>query len=174
MLPAPARVGQDAGVLRMLTRLTGSGVVALLAYFLLPLDGDLGWLVALVVLLALLGLLVPLTVHRAGRVDRADAPVREAVEALVSLLVLLVVGFATVHYVVAARDPAAFGGLRTKVDGLYYSMAVVSTVGFGDITAEGQLARGVVTVQMFFDLLFLGVAVRVLGRSVEARAAGKP
>ena len=31
----------------------------------------------------------------------------------------------------------------------------------------GQVARGVVTIQMLFDLLFIGVAVRILGTSLR-------
>ena len=51
-------------------------------------------------------------------------------------------------------------------------MTVVTTVGFGDITPVGQAARAIVTVQMIFDLLFLGVAVRILGTSLAAAPGG--
>ena len=58
-------------------------------------------------------------------------------------------------------------GVITKLDALYFTVTVVSTVGFGDITAVGQTARAVVTIQMIFDLAFLAIAVRVLARAAE-------
>ena len=91
------------------------------------------------------------------------------------LLTLLIVGFATVHYTHRATYlDEQFAGLDTKIDGLYFTMTVVSTVGFGDITPTGQAARAIVTVQMLFDLLFIGVAVRFLGQVVRAAARGHP
>ena len=37
----------------------------------------------------------------------------------------------------------------------------------GRDTPTGQVARAIVTVQMLFDLLFIGVAVRILGTSLR-------
>lgn len=48
-------------------------------------------------------------------------------------------------------------------------MTMVSTVGFGDITATGQLARVLVTLQMAFNLLFIAVLVRLFQQTLERR-----
>jgi hypothetical protein len=156
-------------VIRSIAHVGGAATVAIAAYFLMPLDRDLGVLLAAAVLCGLLVLLVPLTVRHAGRIERSPTPLRDAVKALLTLLTLLVVGFATVHYALARSAEDQFAGIDTKVDSLYFTVTVLSTVGFGDITAVGQVARAVVTVQMIFDLLFIGLAVRLIGQVVAQR-----
>jgi hypothetical protein len=53
-------------------------------------------------------------------------------------------------------------------------VTTLSTVGFGDITASSDAARIVVTVQMIFDIVFIGFAVRVLTSVARRRAGGRP
>ena len=55
--------------------------------------------------------------------------------------------------------PAEFTGVHTRIDALYLSMATVSTVGFGDASATGQLARAVITGQMAFNIAFVATLV---------------
>ncbi|WP_281367034.1 potassium channel family protein [Janibacter alkaliphilus] len=55
------------------------------------------------------------------------------------------------------------------MDALYFTMTMVSTVGFGDITATGQLARVLVTLQMAFNLLFIAALVRLFQQTLEGR-----
>ena len=57
----------------------------------------------------------------------------------------------------------------THTDALYFSMTILSTVGFGDINATGQLARIVVSVQMLFDLVFVASAIGLVVGTVGAR-----
>lgn len=57
---------------------------------------------------------------------------------------------------------------RSAYPGLYFTVTVFSTVGFGDITAASQSARLVVTVQMLLDLLALGLVVRAFVSAVQA------
>ena len=59
------------------------------------------------------------------------------------------------------RDGTQVAGLATRVDAVYFTVTTLSTVGYGDIHAISQAARVVVTVQILFDLMFLGVLVRV-------------
>jgi len=95
------------------------------------------------------------------------------VEALVQIVAMLVVGFAAVLYAMN-RDGTQVSGLDTRVDAIYFTVTTLSTVGFGDIHAASQAARIVVTVQIAFNLLFVGVAVRVFigaaKRRVDQRA----
>ena len=81
---------------------------------------------------------------------------------------LTVLYFALVYYVLSGTDPAEIAGLHTRTDALYFAVAIVSTVGFGDVHAAGQAARALVTLQMGFDLLFISLAVSAV------RAAGLP
>ncbi len=50
---------------------------------------------------------------------------------------------------------------------MYFSSTVFTTVGFGDITAKSEAARLVVTVQMWLDLVFLGLVLRVVTQAIK-------
>ena len=50
---------------------------------------------------------------------------------------------------------------------MYFSTTIFSTVGFGDITAKSQAARVVVTLQMFLDLVILGLVARLVVNAVS-------
>ncbi len=91
-------------------------------------------------------------------VERAQT-VRGRVNQLVALAYLTIVFFAHAYFVVESTSPGQFDGLTTRTDALYLSVTVVTTVGFGDVHAAGQLARGLVIVQMLFNVFVLGVAV---------------
>jgi voltage-gated potassium channel len=67
----------------------------------------------------------------------------------------------------AHANAASFGGPITRADSMYFSTTVFATVGFGDITAKSQAARVVVTVQMFLDLVILGLVARLIVNAVK-------
>ena len=50
---------------------------------------------------------------------------------------------------------------------MYFSTTVFTTVGFGDITAKNEAARLAVTLQMWLDLLFLGLVVRLVVNAIK-------
>ena len=60
-----------------------------------------------------------------------------------------------------------FGSRLTHTDGPYFTITVFSTAGFGDITAQTQAARLVVTGQMIADLVILGLAVKIIVGAVS-------
>ena len=143
-------------------------VAALFAFYsFVPLRGPWWWVGAAVGALSLVAL-VPLTVHRLRAVNTSDTPMLEAFEALVLLLTILMTGFAAVYYGMNhAHDQ--FRGIDTRIDAVYFTVTTLSTVGYGDITAVSQTGRVAVTVQMLFDLAFLGIAVRVLSATARRR-----
>ena len=55
----------------------------------------------------------------------------------------------------------------TRVDALYLTVTVFSTVGFGDISAASQPGRILVTIQMILNLIVLGAGVRLLTSAVK-------
>jgi voltage-gated potassium channel len=63
-----------------------------------------------------------------------------------------------------------FVSLHTKTDGLYFSVSTLATVGFGDVHASGQLARIAVTLQIVFNLVFLGAAIATITGMWRERA----
>ena len=98
-----------------------------------------------------------------------------------SLLTALTGGvmfFALADFTVAVTYPGEFVGLQTKTDGLYFALATLTTVGYGDVHAAGQLARGVVVVQLVFNVAVIATGASVFGRLIGARArdrdAGQP
>jgi voltage-gated potassium channel len=98
---------------------------------------------------------------------------------LLTAIVGGVVFFALADYITSVSDPGQFVGLRTKTDALYFALATLSTVGYGDVHAEGQLARGVVVVQLVFNLAVITTAASVLSRQLgdrlrERRANPRP
>jgi hypothetical protein len=96
-------------------------------------------------------------------------PGLRAIEALATSVPLFLLLFAGSYVVMAAMSAGNFGGRLTRTDGLYFTVTVFSTVGFGDITAKTQAARLVVTVQMIADLVMLGLAIKVIVGAVSHR-----
>jgi voltage-gated potassium channel len=93
--------------------------------------------------------------------------VTRAIEALATSVPLFLLLFASTYVVMAAMSAGNFGGRLTHTDGLYFTVTVFSTVGFGDITAKTQAARLVVTGQMIADLIILGLAVKTIVGAVS-------
>lgn len=91
------------------------------------------------------------------------------IDGLLYLVCLVVLFFALFYYVLDMRDPDQFTELRTRSDALYYTVATLGTVGFGDIHAAGQAARIATTVQMAFDLVVVGTLITVMGSGITLR-----
>ncbi|MFQ1002824.1 potassium channel family protein [Modestobacter sp. SSW1-42] len=107
-------------------------------------------------------------VVREARVAGGGAPAeRVQVDRLVLALVLGVLVFALADFVVATSGDGQFVGLQTRTDALYFSLATLCTVGFGDVHAAGQLARALVSLQMVFDVAVLASAIQVIGRGLR-------
>ncbi|MFY1632877.1 potassium channel family protein [Solwaraspora sp. WMMB335] len=75
-----------------------------------------------------------------------------------------VVTFALADLVISFSDPDQFVNMTTKTDALYFAIATLTTVGYGDVHAQGQLARAAVCVQMVFS-----VGVLATGASLFVR-----
>ena len=69
-----------------------------------------------------------------------------------------------------AELPGQFADLHDKTDALYFNISTLATVGFGDVHPVGQLARAAVTLQIVFNLVFLGAAVSIITGFVRRRA----
>jgi voltage-gated potassium channel len=91
-------------------------------------------------------------------------------DGLVISLVIVVIGFALVFYLLNIQDPEQIEGVSTRVDALYFTMATLTTVGYGDAHANGQAARILVMVQMVFNLVFVATAASVLSARIRAAA----
>jgi hypothetical protein len=148
-----------------LTATIGSLVVI---YFLLPVRAphrdDVVQL--LLALLALGGLAVLVLWQVRQQLVHAD----RTLDGLIVVVVVAVLGFALGFYVMAQEDPGQIAGLHTRLDSLYFTMTTMLTVGFGDIHAAGQAARGLVVAQMIFNVVVIATAVTTLSNRLRARA----
>jgi voltage-gated potassium channel len=107
--------------------------------------------------------------HELNSILRHRQPMRRAIVALAILFPLFVVMFSRIYLTMSRSDPAAFGEVLTRTEALYFTVTVLATVGFGDITAKTDPARIVVTIQMVADLILIAVVVRlILGAASRA------
>ena len=147
------------GAVVVLSTYTG---VLLGAYFSLPpavvTVGDV-LPAALLVLLAI-GIVLGGYVWGLRSITRARYPLLRSFSMLTVVLGAFIVVFSYVYLGMATRNPESLPGLRTHLDGLYFTVTMLSTVGFGDISPTSQPARAVATAQMMFNLVFLGFLLR--------------
>ncbi|GIJ29416.1 hypothetical protein Vqi01_45780 [Micromonospora qiuiae] len=157
----------------MLRRAWLSCVLLLLTYFVVPLGADpnaarMGVRIALTLLMAAaVAWLVTGQVRRqlvAGRSGEARSLTHLAVILVAGLLV-----FALADYVVARAAPAQFADLKTRIDALYFAVTTLTTVGYGDVHAQGQLARVLVTVQMVFSIGVIATGVSLVVKQLTGR-----
>lgn len=134
------------------------------SYFVLPTGGPLDHsdavLRSLGFLLAMAGFSLVLRMQLTAR--QANRTVWTRSEGLLTVLYLLILLFAITYDRMAAMSPDQISGIANRADALYFTVTIVSTVGFGDIHATGTAARLVVTAQMLINLIFVGTALRVL------------
>jgi hypothetical protein len=188
--PDPATVAQTWGsvdrrqrnklIAKTLLRSLITAVVLFVAYFVVPFDNvhDAGTVVFLTIGLVLVFATVAWQVHA---IIGADYPRLQLIESLSALVPLLIVVFAATYILIEKNTPTAFNTPLSRTDSLYFTITVLSTVGFGDIVAKSGFARMIVSVQMVLDLVLIGIIVRVLmtaaqagvdqGRGVRAQAA---
>ncbi|WP_326554441.1 potassium channel family protein [Micromonospora sp. NBC_01813] len=73
-----------------------------------------------------------------------------------------VTAFALADLVISFSDPDQFVNMTTKTDALYFAIGTLTTVGYGDVHAQGQLARAAVCVQMVFSVGVLATGASLL------------
>jgi voltage-gated potassium channel len=95
------------------------------------------------------------------------------IEGLVGLLYVLVVFFALAYVSMATHDDQ-FVGIENRIDALYFTVSTIATVGYGDVHAVGSASRAAVTVQMFLDLVVIGLAARLVGPALSRKWAERP
>lgn len=147
-------------------------VAMLTAFVLIPegrLDpGPFAWFIVGIVAIVLS------LIQQVRAVLRAKRPGLRAVIALGLIVPIIVVAFAAVYLALAGNDPRAFNEHLTRVDAVYFTITVLSTVGFGDIHAVSEAARIAVGAQMLIDLVLVTAIARLLlnavGRARETSA----
>ena len=118
---------------------------------------------------ALVGLVYGIQRQLRQQMSRPDAP-------LGGLVVGVVAGalfFALLDYGISVHAPGQFNGLTTRIDALYFALATLFTVGFGDITAAGQFARVVLSIQMLFNVIVIASVASFIVREAGVRVRAR-
>jgi hypothetical protein len=100
-------------------------------------------------------------------IQNSPFPRLRGFQTLISGIPLLLVVFAAVNYLTGQAQADSFTQPMDKIDAMYFTVTVFSTVGFGDITAKSDLARTLVTVQMLVNLVVIGLVAKVIFGAVD-------
>jgi voltage-gated potassium channel Kch len=155
----------------VLARLLGASTLLVVLYYVVPVEpGDSDWrlvarLVSAVLCVAGATVLIIRQVRKQMNVADDEPPLAGLAVALVAGLV----AFAMTDYLIAYSDPTQFAELTTRTDALYFALSTLLTVGYGDVHAVGQLARGVVTIQMAFNIVVLATGASLLANQISDR-----
>jgi hypothetical protein len=150
---------------RMVIRAALVGVLVVAGYYVLPMD-SLG-ISGTFVLLAGLLLIAGVVTWQIRVIINSPFPRIQAVQGVLVGIPLLLCIFAACYYVVGVTQVDSFTQAMNKVGAMYFTVTVFSTVGFGDITAKSDLARSLVTLQMIFSLVVLGLIVKLFSTAVS-------
>ena len=160
---------------RALLRAAASAAVLIALYYLIPLD-HLSELSSIALLLGALAVFVGVGWFQVSSIVRSEYPGMRAIEALATSAPLFILTFSLTYYLMSQADSTTFSQALSRTDALYFSVTVLSTVGFGDITPTTEPARLVVSGQMIADLIVLGFGLRVflgaINLAKERRSAG--
>lgn len=158
--------------LRMTLRSAATLLVALLAYYLLPVGDGSGLPLPVAVAGFVLGLLALTTLVIQQIRTQVQSMLSDGAAQIERLLIgvyLVVVFFSAGYVILETTEPSSFEGLATKTDALYFTVTTLTTVGYGDVHASSQLARLLVTIQLLFDVLFVAIVVRIISANVGRR-----
>ena len=161
-------------VLQMLGRLILGFLFILLIMSLVPKNpGDP---IVYPVVLTILGIALYIWFFRrqVKGVYKAQYPTLRAIESLILVAAMFLAIFAMVYVMVSITDPSAFTESLDSFNGYYFSLTVLATVGFGDITPVTTTARSFTMVQMALDIAFIAVIIKVMSaaarRAIQQRA----
>ena len=135
-------------------------------YFLMPLDHAMNAATVAELVLGVL-LLFAIIAWQIWRITRSEHPGIRAVEALAFTVPLYILLFATAYFLMDHALASTFAQPLSRIDSMYFSATVFTTVGFGDIAAKSEAARVVVTFQMMLDLVVLGLVARLVINAIK-------
>ncbi|MCV2394260.1 potassium channel family protein [Actinotalea sp. M2MS4P-6] len=164
------RGARRRAVVAAVVQLLVTWVVIVALYFLAPTAAPRD---STAVTLSVLGGLAFLAVL--GRQLRAilasDTPQLRAIQAIAVVVPLYVFVVAAVYSTISSIDPGQFNEPLDRTGALYFTVAVLTTVGFGDIAPVATLARNVVTVQMALNVVIVAAVVRLIMTAGRMRLA---
>lgn len=110
------------------------------------------------------------------KIKRSKFPQLAAVEALILIATMFLAVFAAIYVMESTAVPTAFSEKLDHFSAYYFSLTVLATVGFGDITPVSTVARATAMVQMAIDIAFIAVLVRIIStvatNTIKSRSSG--
>jgi hypothetical protein len=168
---------------RSALRIVVTTLLLIALYLLLPDPAHSGTRALIELVLGLI-LFAALLGWHVQRILSADHPELRAVEALAASVPVLILVFAYTYLSLYRATHASFSEPLDHMAAVYFTVSVLSTVGFGDIVAKTDVGRLLVTIQILLDLIVVVGIVRTLllaarigvRRQTGAKAApsGKP
>ena len=70
--------------------------------------------------------------------------------------------FSSLYVITSRSNPDAFETSMSRTQALYFTVVILSTVGFGDITPKTDPARLLTTIQIVCNLLLISVVIQLI------------
>ena len=157
-------------IARGLSRALATAVLVTVLYYTLPF-GRLSGVSLAVELSVGVVLLVCVIIWQVRAIEGAEYPGIRATQSLAVITPLFLLFFAATYFILSADDAATFTEMLSRSDALYLTVTIFATVGFGDISAQTESARLIVTAQMLLDLVLLGLGIQVILGAVKRSKA---
>jgi len=155
-----------------LIRVVITGIGMLVFYFLLPF-AEVTPFESIARVVVGVAILVAGVWFQLRSIMKSSRPQLRALESVGLSFWLLVIVFAIIYMSLSTALPLSFSEQLTNVGALYYAVSILTTVGFGDISAVSDVARLVVVLQMLLGLLLLGAVVGLFTRVGKRAAAAR-
>ena len=111
------------------------------------------------------------------RVVNSKRPGLVAAESLILSAGLFIAIFSAIYVILEGDNPGSFSQPIDHFTAAYFTLTVLATVGFGDITAVSNTARLIVMAQMALGLGFLAVIIKVFTgaaqRAIQSRGSSR-
>ena len=111
------------------------------------------------------------------RVVNSKRPGLVAAESLILSAGLFIAIFSAIYVILEGDNPGSFSQPIDHFTAAYFTLTVLATVGFGDITAVSDTARLIVMAQMALGLGFLAVIIKVFTsaaqRAIQSRGSSR-
>ena len=169
-LPAdqrPSRREVAFAILATIVRLIVCFVLIVLVLSLVPDTPDERFILPFLIAFALVVAYIWFFKRQLGAVYHAKFPTLRAAEALVLAAAMFLAIFSMIYVMQSMSDPEAFTEQLEPFTSYYFSLTVLATVGFGDITPVSTAARSVTMVQMALDLVFVAMLIRIVGGAAK-------
>ena len=147
-------------IVATVVRLTVATALFVVVYGLLPVEGVSTPDTILRMAIAVIAFPLILA-WQVNRIKSAKYPDVRATEAVIVALTIFIMLFAWIYLGLSVSNPMDFSQPLNRVSAAYFTVTVLSTVGFGDITPQSDATRLLVTVQMLMDLALIAIVVRV-------------